>query len=107
MQLYPKYDKIIVGITEDGPRIVSQQERKKIFEKAFEHLPKFKIILIKGVLTGMNSLNGLPEFDICVSGNKKVIEKIKSLGKETEFMSRSEGTYFSGTKIRKLLDFEK
>src|SRR3989338_3043577 len=107
MQLYPKYDKIIVGITEDEPNVLSQQERKKIFEKAFEHLPKFEIVLIRGVLTEMNSLNGLPEFDICISGNKKVVEKIRELGKEAKFFPRTEGAYFSGTVIRKLLNSKK
>jgi len=107
MQLYPEYDKIIVGITEDGPNVLSQEERKTIFEKAFEHLPKFEVVLIKGVLTEMNSLKDLPEFDICISGNKKVIEKIRGLGKETKFFHRTEGMYFSGTKIRKLLNSEK
>lgn len=107
MQLYPRYDKIIIGITEDVPNVLSQEERKAIFEKAFEHLPKFKVVLINGVLTEANSLKGLPEFDVCVSGNKKVIEKLRSLGKEAEFLPRSEGAYFSGTKIRKLLNLEK
>ncbi|MBW2976272.1 adenylyltransferase/cytidyltransferase family protein [Candidatus Woesearchaeota archaeon] len=107
MQLYPKYDQIIIGITEDGPDVISQKERKAIFEKALEHLPKFKVVLIKGILTKMDSLKNLPKFDVCISGNEKVIEKIRGLGKETEFLPRSEGMYFSGTKIRKLLDLEK
>ena len=107
MQLYQEYDKIIVGITEDGPNIMSQEERKAIFEKAFEHLPKFKVVLLKGVLTENISLKDLPEFDICISGNKKVIEKIRSLGKEAKFFRRTKGIYFSGTKIRKLLNLRK
>ena len=103
MQLYPKYDQIIIGITEDGPNVMTPLERKKIFEKALEHLPKFKVVLIKGVLSEAKSLNHLPEFDVCLSGNDKVINRIKSLGKEAKFLPRSEGIYFSGTELRKLL----
>lgn len=106
MQLYPKYDTIIIGITEDGPKMLTQEERKKIFEKALEHLPKFKVVLIKGVLSEAKSLEHLPYFDVCISGNMKVIKNIKKLGREVKFMPRSTGLYFSGTELRRIIGFK-
>lgn len=103
MQLYPLYDEIIVGITEDTPQVLTQEERKRIFEKAFAYLPKFKVVLLRGILTKYTSLAKLPDFDICLSGNEKVVDKIKQLGKEAKLIPRSKGVYFSGTEIRELM----
>ncbi|GAG01864.1 unnamed protein product, partial [marine sediment metagenome] len=41
------------------------------------------------------------EFDVCLTGNQKVIEKIKSFGKKAEYLPRSEGYGFSGEEIRR------
>jgi len=103
MKLYPKYDKIIIGITQDKPEVLSQEKRKEIFEAVFQYLPKFKVVLIKGTIEGSNSSDNLPQFDICITGNKKVVEKIRSFGKKAEFIPRSEGIGYKGEDIRKLL----
>ncbi len=99
MKLYEKYDKIIIGITEDKPEVLSQKERKEIFEAVLQHLSKFEVVLIKGTIEHSKSQDNLPEFDVCISGNKKVIDKIKSFGKKAGLIPRS-GDY-SGTEIRK------
>ena len=104
MSIYNKYDKIIVGITEDKPEIISQEERKRIFESVLKYLPKFEIVLIKGAIVNSISLEHLPNFDICLTGNPQVIEKLNKFGLKAEMLNRSEGPGFSGTQIRSILD---
>jgi len=104
MSLYEKYDKIIVGITEDIPEVMPQIERKKTFERIFKHLPKFEIVLIKGTIENSTSPDNLPDFDVCLTGNPKVIEKLNKYGLKTKLVKRSEGVGYSGTEIRTLIN---
>ena len=108
MKLYDEYDEIIVGITEDTPKDSEFQlpleARKNIFKAALQHLPKFRVVTLKGTIEG-GAVNDLPEFDVCLSGNEKVIEKIQSWGKQAEFLPRAEGAGFSGATIRKGIDW--
>ena len=46
----------------------------------------------------------LPDFDICISGNKDVINNLKLLGINSKFSERSKGVGYSGTEIRSLID---
>jgi cytidyltransferase-like protein len=102
MKLYPKYDRIIVGITEDEPRVISPEKTKIIFTDMLRYLQKFRIILIKGTLIKKETLEGLPSFDVLVSGNKNVIDWAKKMDVATEFTQRSSGVGFSGTELREL-----
>jgi len=104
MSLYDKYDKIIVGITEDIPHVIEQIEVKNRFSFIFKHLPKFQFEIIEGILTESKSFDHLPSFDILLSGNEKVIQKAKLLGFKTKFIERSEGIGYSGTEIRSLIN---
>ena len=106
MNIYEKYDKIIVGITEDIPEVLTQNERKEIFENVFKYLNKVEIILIKKVITGSRDLSHLPRFDICLSGNIKVIETMHDNGLNAKFLERSIGIGYSGTEIRSLLQLK-
>jgi len=103
MNLYEKYNKIIIGITEDKPNILSQKKRKEIFESVFKYLPKFEIVLIKGTIVNSRSLEHLPDFDICLTGNPQVIEKLNEFRLKTEMIERSIGIGYSGSEIRSLL----
>ena len=103
MKIYDKYDKIIIGITEDKPEVISQEERKIIFQSVLKYLPKFEIVLIKGTIVNSISLEHLPNFDVCLTGNPQVIEKLNEFGLKTEMIERSEGLGFSGTQIRSIL----
>ena len=107
MSIYNDYDRIIVGITQDGPTVLTQEQIRDIFKSSLKYLPKFEIVLIKGSIENSSSLHNLPEFDVCVSGNQKVIDKICNLGKPTRYIERSEGVNFSGTEIRTLLNMDK
>tara|TARA_B100001121_G_C18611843_1_gene584834 strand:- start:774 stop:1166 length:393 start_codon:yes stop_codon:yes gene_type:complete len=103
MNIYEKYDKIIIGITKDVPQVLSQIEIKSIFESIFRPLPKIKIELVSEVITGNENVkNILPAFDILVSGNDKVIRHVTNLGIKADYLPRSEGVGYSGTEIRTL-----
>ena len=102
MKLYPDYDEIIVGISEDKPQIISPENVKEIFVSVLKYLPKFKVVLIKGTLTKKETLEGLPEFDILVTGNDIVVKWAKEKGLKTAFVPRSKGIGYSGTEIRKI-----
>ena len=103
MNIYDKYDKIIVGITEDKPEIISQEKMKRIFETVLKHLPKFEIVLIKGTIVHSTSHDNLPDFDVCVTGNPQVIEKLTEYGLNVEFIERSEGIGYKGSEIRSII----
>jgi len=103
MNIYEKYDTVIIGITEDDPQVLSQNEIKAIFESIFRHLPKIKIKIIAGVITGNDNVkNNLPAFDLLVSGNDKVIKHVTKLGIKADYLPRSKGIGYSGTEIRTL-----
>jgi len=101
IKLYHKYNKIIIAITDDKPKVMPQSKRKKIFDDIFKDFIAIETVIIKGTVEGCNSLKNLPEFDICISGNKNVIKKIKEFGKEAKFIKRSFPKIYSGTKWRK------
>lgn len=104
MSLYDEYDTIIVGITEDMPQVIRPIEIKNKFSNIFKYLPKFKFEIIKGILTESKSFDHLPNFNVLLSGNEKVIQKAKLLGFKTKFIERSEGIGYSGTEIRSLIN---
>ena len=104
MDFYHQYEKIIVGITEDGPEFLSMEERINIFQRIFKHLPKISIVEIKGKITNSKDLFHLPKFDICLSGNKSVIKTLNEMGLKTNYMERTEGLGYSGRAIRSLVD---
>jgi len=102
VRIYEKYDKIIIGVTEDGPIVMSQKERVDILQDIFKYMERVEIILLPGILTEYEDFKLLPEFDICLSGNKKVVEKISSFGINAKHLNRSQGIGFSGTEMRSL-----
>jgi len=101
---YDKYDKIIIGITEDVPRVMTTNETKKVFDDMFKYMPKITVVIIKGILTQAKSLKHLPEFDICISGNEEVVKRVKELGSNAKLIKRTDGLCYSGTEIRKALN---
>jgi len=104
LKIYDTYDKIIIGITEDTPSIMDTQEVKEILETVFQHLPKIKVVIIKGVLCTRLSPEGLPAFDAILTGNPLVIQWAKQHNLTSMLIPRSKGLGFSGTSIRKSLE---
>ena len=103
MSLYDKYDKIIVAITDENDSIISQQERKYIFQSVFKYLDKVEITLLPGILVEFENANLLPVFDVCLSGNDQVVEWMKNFDKKVIKTPRSQGFGYSGTEIRSIL----
>ena len=102
MNIYSDYDEIIVGISEDEPQIMPPEKVREIFESVLKYLPKFKIVMIKGTLTTWKTTDGLPEFDVLLTGNDKVVKWAKEMGIKTAFVPRSKGLGYSGTEIRRI-----
>jgi len=106
IKIYDEYESIIVGITEDIPEDgfnISAKNRKRIFDLAFKYMPKVKVCIIKGTIVKSKDLNNLPYFDICLSGNKKVLKKIRYFGKKAKYVPRTKGVGFSGSDIRRCI----
>ena len=104
MGIYNEYDKIIIGVTDDTPRVLEQKVVRNVFEKVFQHLPKIEVAVIEGVLCLRPSREGLPEFDVLLTGNPDVVTWAKNHEVPSRFIHRSEGLGFSGTMIREAMD---
>ena len=104
VSLYDRYERLLVGVTEDNPAVMPQEDRVETFRRVFQHMPRIEVVPIAGTLIHYESLEGLPEFDICLTGNPDVIEVVERLGRRCEFVARSEGSGYSGTEQRTLMD---
>jgi len=104
MRIYDDYDRILVCITEDVPQVIHTNKVKKIFEEVFQHLPKVKVVLIKGALYSRSNTEGLPMFDVLVTGNPDIVQWAEKHNVPCRFMNRSDGPGFSGAIIRKGLN---
>ena len=102
MKIYDDYDKIIIGITSDDPRILSLQERREIFEKVLSKFNKFKYVFFDTALVDIKDKAILPKFDVCVTGNPIVVDYMKKNNFKTRILSRSKGVGYSGTEIRSI-----
>ena len=105
LDLSDKYDEIIVGVTEDKPEVISQTERVEIFMKVFRRSTNIRVVPIQGIISNYrkNDIKNLPNFDVCISGNQKVLDQLALLGYETTYQGRSVGIGYSGSEIRSLI----
>jgi len=105
LDVYDKYDKLIIGVTEGPPRVMSLDDTVKILEDIFRHIPFVVIFPIKGTLDDDSALPYLPkDWDVIVTGNEFVIDVAKEHGWNWEFIPRSKGIGYSGTELRKLYE---
>lgn len=105
LNILPKYKKLIIGVTEDTPKekVTNTNGIVNTLNLFFKGFDNVEIRLIKGVLTEKKSLNGLPNFDILLSGNEKVLAWAKNNDVKSQYTPRSEGFLCSGTEIRSIL----
>lgn len=103
MRIYEDYDKIIIGISEDNPQVLSLEDRRNIFQAVFKYLDKFEYFFVNGALITMKNPNLLPKFDVCVSGNQEVLRKMQEFSFQTRFLERSKGLGYSGTELRSII----
>ena len=106
LNILPYYKKLIIGLTEDRASNIniSTEDIKHILVPFFKSFDNVEICEIKGVLTEKKDLNGLPEFDIILSGNSKVLEWATNHKLNSKYIPRSEGVFCSGTEIRLALE---
>jgi nicotinamide mononucleotide adenylyltransferase len=98
-KLLKKYH-VIIGISEDGPRVSSQEQVKHIFKTIFDN--KTEYFIFKGVLTDYDNIKCFPTFDVLLTGNDDVIKWAKKLNLPTKKIPRSECIGGSGTELRRL-----
>tara|TARA_Y100001970_G_scaffold42932_1_gene53471 strand:+ start:2955 stop:3935 length:981 start_codon:yes stop_codon:yes gene_type:complete len=103
MKIFDDYEKIIIGITSDSPNILSFDERKNIFKSVLSRYKKFEYVFFDTSLVDIKDKSILPQFDVCVSGNQKVIDFMKKYNFKTRFLKRSKGIGYSGTEIRSII----
>jgi cytidyltransferase-like protein len=102
LDILPDYDKIIVGVTERNPVDNPITTPKVIYEflkNFFSYFPKVEVCYIKGTLIGRPNLEGLPKFDVLLSGNIEVLDWAKEMNLDYRFVARSYD--FSASDIRR------
>ena len=105
LSILPKYKKLVIGVTEDTPseKVVNVSGIINTLNLFFKEFDNVEIILIKGVLTEKKDTDGLPKFDVLLSGNDTVLLWAKNNGIKAQYVSRSDGFLCSGTEIRSIL----
>jgi hypothetical protein len=71
-----------------------------ILKDLFAPFDNVEVIKFFGVLVEKEDTVGLPEFDVLLSGNPKVLDWADRVGVRKEFLERSEGYFFRGQEIR-------
>lgn len=102
LQLIPKYKKVIVGVSGDVPKeaVTTVDIIFNIISELFAPFSNVEVVKFFGVLVEKNDTEGLPKFDMLLSGNPDVLDWGKRVGVAVDFLPRSEGHFFSGTEIR-------
>lgn len=109
MRIYPLYSEIIITVstyTYGGTKkyVMRQREVKDILEKIFRHLPKYKVIIIGKGFLERDNYDDLPTFDVVVTGNMQLINKLEKLNIKTRHQPRSKigKLNISGQMLREL-----
>jgi cytidyltransferase-like protein len=105
LDLSKKYNKLIIGVSEHTPdsAVTNVDNIVSMLKSLFEYHSAIEVVRIKGVLVEKTNTEGLPKFDILLSGNPDVLSWAKGLGVLNQFISRADGNLFSGTEIREVL----
>ena len=100
-QLIREYDEVIVGISEDTPRIMSQDEVSDMFKVIYPDLNIFKF---ERALTEYDKIDNFPSFDILITAeNKEVIEWCKRKNINCRNIKRFEFVGCRSRDIRKII----
>jgi len=98
-RMLEKYN-VIIGISPDEPRIVSQEYVEKTFKDIFGS--RVSYFIFYKVLTSYSDISSFPKFDILISGNDKVLEWGERINLKSVKIKRSECIGGSGTELRKI-----
>ncbi|AZL54722.1 hypothetical protein EI285_09095 [Aliarcobacter skirrowii] len=102
LKISKKYEKVIIGITKGSQKILDYEEVKSIFEEIFENNKNIEVEIIEGTIEDGTAKLDSYNFDIIVTGNKKVLKLLSEKGYKTIFQARTEGVGYSGSEIRAL-----
>lgn len=105
LNIVPKYRKLVIGVSEDIPKdnvIADPKDIILMLKEFFKSFNNVEVCGISGVLVEKENANGLPKFDVLLSGNPEVLAWAKRCNIESRFIERSAGT-LSSTVIRKIL----
>jgi nicotinamide mononucleotide adenylyltransferase len=108
LNIVRKYRKVIIGVSEDIPKDNVTTDPKEIIltlREFFKSFNNVEVCSICGVLVEKENVNGLPKFDVLLSGNPDVIAWAKRCNIESMFIERSAGALCS-TDIRRILNEE-
>jgi hypothetical protein len=106
INILPKYRKVIIGVSEDIPKdnvVTTPKDVILILGDFFKSFNNVEVCSISGVLVEKKNSDGLPNFDVLLSGNPEVIAWAEKCNIEAKFIERSAGTLCS-TDIRKILN---
>ena len=106
LNILPEYKKVIIGVSEDLPsdKIITNPDAiLSALKSFFITFNNIEVCKITGILSNKKNINDLPDFDILLSGNEKVLSWANKFGIKSKYIPRSEGALFSGTEIRKEL----
>ncbi len=105
LSILPEYSKVIVGVTEDCPenKVTNAKEIVTTLNSFFKNFDTVDVCFVQDVLVEKTDLKGLPNFDVLVSGNEKVLKWGENNNIDSKYIPRSEGAFCSGTEIRLVL----
>lgn len=102
-KIYDEYDKIIIGVTEGPPRVMSLEETCNILREVTKYMKKIEIYPIKYTMDDESAIPYLPKkWDVILTGNPYVIRLAKKYNWKYKLIPRSKGIGYSGTELRKL-----
>jgi len=106
LKLIPKYKKVIVGVSEHMPddAITTPTEILNALKDLFKPFNNVEVCIIKGILVEKKDTEGLPYFDVLLSGNPDVLDWAKKLNVRCDYIDRSFGALCSGTQVRKFIN---
>lgn len=96
--LLREYDKLIIGVTEGLPRIMAPDVVKAMLADLIDN-DRVDVVLINGVVEDGTAIIDF-DFDVCVSGNQRVLEIMRKRGKSVSYAKRSLDNLYTGTSQR-------
>ena len=106
LNILPKYNKLIIGVSEDLPKnkVTNVNDIINTLNLFFKSFDNVEICSIRGVLVDKTNLDGLPDFDVLLSGNQDVLSWAEKYNLKAEYIPRSEGVFCEGTEIRGVIN---
>jgi cytidyltransferase-like protein len=107
LKISKEHDSLIVGITKGEPKAIEYEQVKSILNETLEGSKNISVTIIDGTIEdGTADLSEI-DFDIVLSGNQKVLDILQRNGYKTIYQPRTEGTGYSGSEIRGLIEGKK